>query len=67
MKIFSFFGSSSSGKTTIISNIISELSGSIRKFMDEYSMLYIEGDQERLKSINTEEDLIDARKNLRCP
>ena len=30
MKIFSFFGSSSSGKTTIISNIISELSGSMR-------------------------------------
>ena len=30
MKIFSFFGSSSSGKTTIIANIISELSGSMR-------------------------------------
>ena len=29
MKIFSFFGSSSSGKTTIISNIISQLSGSM--------------------------------------
>ena len=40
--------------------------GSIRKFMNEYSMLYIEGDQEKLKSINTEKDLIEARKNLRC-
>ena len=35
--------------------------------MDEYSMPFIEGDQEKLKSINTEEDLIEARKNLRCP
>ncbi len=30
MKIFSFFGSSSSGKTTIISGIIAELSGSMK-------------------------------------
>ena len=30
MKIFSFFGSSSSGKTTIIANIISELSGNMK-------------------------------------
>ena len=40
--------------------------GSIRKFMDEYSVSYLEGDQEKLKSINTEKDLIEARKNLRC-
>jgi len=30
MKIFSFFGSSSSGKTTIISRIIAEFSGSMK-------------------------------------
>ena len=40
--------------------------GSIRKFMDEYHMPFIDGHQEKLRSINTVEDLIEARKRLRC-